>query len=162
MQVRENYKLSQVKTIVNGIIIGMLAGSTVSVFRWSIGHMTNLMRYLYINSIHHLSFLLTAIVINVIIGLLVGWFLKQQPDIKGSGIPQVEGQLLGEVDYGWWAVLWRKFIGGILAIGSGLYLGREGPSIQLGSTLGQGVAQFTKQVGFVIAKSSFQVALQPD
>lgn len=117
-------------------------------FRWSIGHMTNIMQYLYVNSIHHLHFLFMAIVINVIIGLIVGWFLKQQPDIKGSGIPQVEGQLLDEVNYGWWPVLWRKFIGGILAIGSGLYLGREGPSIQLGSTLGQGVAHFTKQVGF--------------
>lgn len=148
MQVRGSYKLSQVKTIVNGIVIGVLAGSAVSMFRWSIGHMTDFMRYLYINSIHHLSFLLTTIAINVAIGLLVGWFLKQQPDIKGSGIPQVEGQLLGEVDYVWWAILWRKFVGGILAIGSGLYLGREGPSIQLGSTLGQGVAHFTKQVGF--------------
>ncbi|GAA3188962.1 sodium:proton antiporter [Lentilactobacillus kefiri] len=148
MQVRGSYRLSQIKTIVNGIIIGVLAGSAVSMFRWSIGHMTNIMQYLYVNSIHHLHFLFMAIVINVIIGLIVGWFLKQQPDIKGSGIPQVEGQLLDEVNYGWWPVLWRKFIGGILAIGSGLYLGREGPSIQLGSTLGQGVAHFTKQVGF--------------
>lgn len=148
MQVRGSYRLSQIKTIANGIIIGVLAGSAVSMFRWSIGHMTNIMQYLYVNSIHHLHFLFMAIVINVIIGLIVGWFLKQQPDIKGSGIPQVEGQLLDEVNYGWWPVLWRKFIGGILAIGSGLYLGREGPSIQLGSTLGQGVAHFTKQVGF--------------
>ncbi|KRL58224.1 ClC family H(+)/Cl(-) exchange transporter [Lentilactobacillus kefiri] len=148
LQVRGSYRLSQIKTIVNGIIIGVLAGSAVSMFRWSIGHMTNIMQYLYVNSIHHLHFLFMAIVINVIIGLIVGWFLKQQPDIKGSGIPQVEGQLLDEVNYGWWPVLWRKFIGGILAIGSGLYLGREGPSIQLGSTLGQGVAHFTKQVGF--------------
>lgn len=148
MQVRGSYRLSQIKTIVNGIIIGVLAGSAVSMFRWSIGHMTNIMQYLYVNSIHHLHFLFMAIVINVIIGLIVGWFLKQQPDIKGSGIPQVEGQLLDEVNYGWWPVLWRKFIGGILEIGSGLYLGREGPSIQLGSTLGQGVAHFTKQVGF--------------
>jgi len=81
---------------------------------------------------------------------IVGLVFKNQSSryIKGSGIPQVEGQLLDEVNYGWWPVLWRKFIGGILAIGSGLYLGREGPSIQLGSTLGQGVAHFTKQVGF--------------
>ncbi|WP_367334443.1 chloride channel protein, partial [Lentilactobacillus sp.] len=106
------------------------------------------MRYLYVNAAAHLSLLVLAIGINVAIGLLVGWFLKQQPDIKGSGIPQVEGQLLGEVDYNWWSILWRKFVGGILAIGSGLYLGREGPSIQLGSTLGQGVAHFTKQIGF--------------
>jgi H+/Cl- antiporter ClcA len=34
-----------------------------------------------------------------------------------------------------------KFIGGSLAIGCGLSLGREGPSIQLGAMLGSGVSQ---------------------
>ena len=33
---------------------------------------------------------------------------------------------------------------GGIAIGSGLFLGREGPSIQLGSAVGQGVAKVTK------------------
>lgn len=148
MQIHGSYKLSQIKAIGNGIIIGILAGSIVSVFRWSIQHLLVFMRYLYTNSLHHLDLLLACLAINLIISLVAGIFLKQQPDIKGSGIPQVEGQLLGEIDYNWWSILWRKFVGGILAIGSGLYLGREGPSIQLGSTLGQGVARLFKQVGF--------------
>ncbi|MCT4389692.1 ClC family H(+)/Cl(-) exchange transporter, partial [Leuconostoc falkenbergense] len=62
----------------------------------------------------------------------------------GSGIPQVEGLLLGELKINWWSTLWRKFISGILAIGSGLMLGREGPSIQLGASIGQGVASYKR------------------
>ncbi|WP_039943017.1 ClC family H(+)/Cl(-) exchange transporter, partial [Lactobacillus equicursoris] len=54
----------------------------------------------------------------------------------------------------WWPILWRKFIGGVLSIGSGLFLGREGPSIQLGSTIGQGVAQ-----GFKASKTDSRVLL---
>ncbi len=46
----------------------------------------------------------------------------------------------GEFDFNWWSILWRKFVGGILSIAPGLFLGREGPSIQLGAAVGQGVA----------------------
>ena len=74
--------------------------------------------------------------------IVVAWLLKQNPHISGSGIPQVEGVLTGEITDNWWATLWRKFTAGILAIGSGLMLGREGPSIQLGAAIGQGVAKY--------------------
>lgn len=39
----------------------------------------------------------------------------------------------------WLSVFIKKFVGGTLAIGSGLFLGRESPSIQLGAALGQGI-----------------------
>lgn len=41
----------------------------------------------------------------------------------------------------WFSVLWKKFIGGVLSVGAGLFLGREGPSIQLGASIGQGAGQ---------------------
>ena len=44
----------------------------------------------------------------------------------------------------WWSVLWKKYILGILAIASGLMLGREGPSIQLGAAGGKGIAKWLK------------------
>ena len=44
----------------------------------------------------------------------------------------------------WWSVLWKKYILGILAIASGLMLGREGPSIQLGAVGGKGIAKWLK------------------
>ena len=44
----------------------------------------------------------------------------------------------------WWPVLWKKFIGGILSISSGVFVGAEGPSIQLGAAVGQGVNHFLK------------------
>lgn len=42
----------------------------------------------------------------------------------------------------WFSIVWKKFIAGILAISSGLMLGREGPSIQLGAMAGKGIAQY--------------------
>ena len=67
----------------------------------------------------------------VLLALLVGKITEGEPLIKGSGIPQVEGQIHGHFHPCWWKVLVKKFIGGALCIVAGLSLGREGPSIQL-------------------------------
>ncbi|MCG6527941.1 chloride channel protein, partial [Vibrio parahaemolyticus] len=82
------------------------------------------------------------VILSIITAIIVILLVKSEPQIKGSGIPQVEGKLSGEIDYNWFSVLWKKFIGGILSVGSGLFLGREGPSIQLGAAVGQGLSQF--------------------
>ena len=58
-------------------------------------------------------------ILLVLMALMIGHWVKQTPMIKGSGIPQIEGQLAGEFDYTWWPVLWKKFVSGILGIGSG-------------------------------------------
>ena len=60
---------------------------------------------------------------------------------KGSGIPYVETLLEERTDMPTLAVLPVKFIGGVLAIGAGLMLGREGPSVQIGASLAQFVSQ---------------------
>jgi CIC family chloride channel protein len=58
------------------------------------------------------------------------------PHATGSGIPHVELVLREEVPPAPFRLLPVKFVGGLLAIGSGLALGREGPSVQMGATLG--------------------------
>lgn len=41
----------------------------------------------------------------------------------------------------WLRILWVKLIGGIVGIGLGLSLGREGPSIQIGAVTAQGLSR---------------------
>jgi H+/Cl- antiporter ClcA len=59
--------------------------------------------------------------------------------IKGSGIPQIEGALEHKMVLSWKSELPLKIVTGVLGIGAGLSLGREGPSIQIGAYVGKGV-----------------------
>lgn len=58
------------------------------------------------------------------------------------GIQRVEGVFSGEVKAAPNSVVPFKFFGGLLAMGSGLALGREGPTVQMGSTLGLLISRF--------------------
>ena len=54
--------------------------------------------------------------------------------------------MVGQVHRRWWRVLLCKFAGGLLSLGAGLSLGREGPSIQLGAMAGKGFSRLTARI----------------
>lgn len=65
------------------------------------------------------------------------WMVRRfAPPAAGSGIPHVVAVLRGEARPAPASVIPVKFVGGLLAIGSGLALGREGPTVQMGAALG--------------------------
>ncbi len=63
------------------------------------------------------------------------------PEASGSGIPHVKGVLLGLRSLKK-RIIPVKFLGGMLAIGAGFSLGREGPTVQMGAVAGHAVSQF--------------------
>ena len=80
--------------------------------------------------------------VSVVLGIalissLAAWLVSRfAPGASGSGIPDVEHQLrVGRFENPLPIVV-VKFIGGVLAIGGGLVLGREGPTVQMGGDIG--------------------------
>lgn len=143
----ETLNYGSLRQLARAVIIGALTGLVVSIFRLCIQHVLAWVMACFKYFHHQPVMLIPWAVGSVLVALLLGAMTQRHPDIKGSGIPQVEGQLTGQFDEPWWPVLWHKFAGGIVGIGSGLFLGREGPSIQLGATIGQGWSEFRGQQG---------------
>lgn len=73
------------------------------------------------------------------VGAGAGVWLTQRlaPQTAGSGIPRVEAVLRTHLRPAGANILVVKFLGGALSIGSGLALGREGPTVQMGGTVGR-------------------------
>lgn len=79
--------------------------------------------------------LLLVTVCAAAVGLAVWMTARFAPQAAGSGIQHVEGVERGLLRLWPLSVLWVKFAGGILGIGGGLVLGREGPTVQMGASL---------------------------
>ena len=131
------------RIILEGIIVGLLVGIVISLFRFSLSQLDILRNFLIDPANGDPRLKWAGIGLLALFAVLVSLFVYKEPYISGSGIPQVKGELMGKIKTNWLRVLLLKFFGGIMAISSGLALGREGPSIQLGAMVGKGFSRLS-------------------
>jgi CIC family chloride channel protein len=76
---------------------------------------------------------------------LAAWLVARfAPMASGSGIPHVEAVLHGRLPAPL-VLIPIKFVGGVLAIGAGLALGREGPTVQMGASIAHAIGTFFRR-----------------
>lgn len=139
----QNFRL---KLLIEGIIVGIFSGFLIVLYRIVLEKAEDLRNYIFSLDISKYKLMPLWFLVLIISAYIVGRLIKNEPLISGSGIPQVEGVLIGKIHMNWLPVIIKKFIGGVISIGAGLSLGREGPSIQLGAAVGQGISRIFKRI----------------
>ena len=120
------------------LVIGVLAGLSAVLFSLGIDATA---RGLFGLSPSWTRLLLVPPLVSLITGVLLAKFF---PGVRGSGVPQTEvafhlqgGVIPASVPFG-------KFLTGVLCIGSGHSMGREGPSVQIGAGLASVIGQWLR------------------
>lgn len=140
-------EIARSKIIVQAILVGIISGLLVVLFKISInGLFLSIQHFLSQFSFTQkaLIFPLITTLGGLISGLLV---FKIAPETKGSGIPYVKMTMARMGNMTRMRSIVVKFFAGIAGIGTGLSLGREGPSVQLGAGAGALVGKIFKMKG---------------
>ncbi len=129
------------------ILVGLLTGATVSLYRVLLKVIADFRSKFFVAaSLDKPIELFKIWLVFVLIGLLINYLCKKFPKTNGSGVPQIKGLISGKIDYKRWLPEFLvKFFTGVMAIGTGLSLGRAGPSIQFGSYIAYGLAKISKK-----------------
>jgi CIC family chloride channel protein len=119
------------------LVAGALAGLVGAIFRLCLAQADRLRDVLIAraHSWETVGFLLVLAACAAATALAAWLVRRYSPHASGSGIPHVEAVLRGELPQAPFRLIPVKFFGGLLAIGAGLALGREGPSVQMGASL---------------------------
>ena len=135
----------QIAMVGEGLLVGVLAGVVITLYRLSLGAAERLLRTItglaQGNILAMLGWGLVVAAVCLVVGLLVRW----EPQSSGSGIPQVDAEVMDLIDMPWHRVLAAKFCEGVLCAFAGLSLGREGPSVQLGGVSGKAVSRLLRK-----------------
>jgi CIC family chloride channel protein len=131
---------ARARPVVVTVALGLAAGFVAVLFQLAI-------RVVYQHGLEALAhrslpaFLAGSFLLVAGTSAVVGWLLTRFcPAAAGSGIPQLKVAFWRDFGFVPWRVVWVKFIGGVLSVGGGSSLGREGPSVQLAGGLASHLA----------------------
>jgi CIC family chloride channel protein len=126
-----------VRTILQTVILSFAAALGAVAFMSLMNAMFRLL-YIRASALSQPVFVALSFAFTMISSLAVSLLLRQVPVAAGSGIPQVKAAYWKELGYIPIKTVLVKFVAGIVSIGGGASLGREGPTVFIGS----GVASF--------------------
>lgn len=127
------------------IVAGALVGLVGGYFRWFLTAADDL-RFSIVEWAGRFSWwgVLVPIVLAAIAVAIARALVRLAPESSGSGVQRVEAAMKEQTGLERLRVIPIKFVGGVLALGSGMVLGREGPTVQMGAAIGSKLSQWVR------------------
>ena len=130
---RQWWQPRQANAIAEACLIGLVAALSAVFLKVGSGWLGTL-------RVHAATHFLPAWFVLPAVGLLLGFTSgllveRLAPEAAGSGIPQVKAALANVPIQLSWRVAGVKLLSAIIALGSGLTLGRQGPTVHVGAAL---------------------------
>ncbi len=125
--------------LVYALIIGLLVGVVGAAFRIFLSYIEEFRNTIF-NNVEEANYITWFWpILFTVTGISIALFMvrKYAPEASGSGVHEIEGALDEVRPMRWKRVLPIKFFASLFSLGSGLLLGREGPTIQIGANMGQ-------------------------
>jgi chloride channel protein, CIC family len=128
------------RSVLTTCLYGLAAGASAVAFQLGMNWLYQI-GLVQLSHKSHTVFFVGSFFLVVGTSLIVGWLLSSFcREAAGSGIPQLKLAFWKDFGLVPWRVVWVKFVAGILSIGGGSSLGREGPSVQLAGALSSNLA----------------------
>lgn len=143
-KIRYAYKSKDLSTILSFVLTGIVVGLVIGTFKKSIHFLSTIMIDIFSKANGNIGIHVIIACLFILIGTFIYYLSRKDPNINGSGIPIIYGMLDDKFKVCSEKTLIRKFIASVITIGSGLTLGREGPSVQIGGLVGDIVHKRTK------------------
>lgn len=136
-EAKERPSMSMVPLTITAVMVGFGTGIIASYFRVCLEHAEAWRTTVFgWSQGHGIIGVIVAIVAPAVLAMVGAAMVRHlEPVAEGSGIPRVEAIVKGNANPTHMRLLPIKFVGGLMSIGGGLALGREGPSVHLGASV---------------------------
>jgi CIC family chloride channel protein len=124
--------------IAEACVIGVVAALSAIFLRFSSGFLGTFR----VSTSYVMPAFLALPLIGASFGFLAGFLVDRfAPEASGSGIPQVKASLANIPIRLSWRVAAVKLVSAVLTLGSGMTLGRQGPTVHVGAALAAGMSR---------------------
>ncbi len=131
----------QVALVGEGALVGLAGGLVVTLYRIALSGAEDLLRAVTAAASGSLPLVAVWFLALAVLLVIVSRLIRWEPATSGSGIPQIDAEVIDRMDAPWHRVIPAKFAEGTLVALAGLSMGREGPSVQLGGMSGKAVSR---------------------